>query len=371
MDTASGQPGQQLQINIFRGPSETPPLPRDPFAPAPHRPSAAAQWPCADPHPPPCASAGSSSPHSPAPVPPLSPRVRSSSQPSGVAVALGTRPPAQPHFGGVVSSKDGTPGWGSVRSESACGENGPAVQGVRLESGVRVSAFTLSRQSRCGRRLEHAGSAGTGARSGEADSLWKSSACFRRSRSGDGFDPAHRVTWEVHQDIYLDALQSERQREGWNPTAEFPARSPGPDGKSGGVTTATAGARPSRACTEPTALVCPAVGHPKPPPPLGATLFLPFDSCGLCCSVPSQCAGQATGAVKSLRVAQGVGCLHSLVAEPRGCRGHELGTECRARAGGAVGAVCLLPGLVWAVSPLWDAQGPRAKPCHSCDTLCA
>ncbi|XP_047679605.1 uncharacterized protein LOC125146793 isoform X2 [Prionailurus viverrinus] len=203
----------------------------------------------------------------------------------------------------------------------------------------KVSAFTLSEQSRRGRRLEHAGSPGTGARGGEADSLCKSSVCFRRSRNGDGFDPAHRVTWQAHQDIYLDALQSEHQREGWNPTAEFPARSPGPDGKSGGVTTATAGARPSRACTEPTALVCQAVGHPKPPPPLGATLFLPFDSCGLCFSVPSQCAGQATGAVKSLHVAQGVGCPHSLVAEPRGCCGHELGTECRARAGGGGGVL--------------------------------
>ncbi|XP_014938812.1 uncharacterized protein LOC106985129 isoform X1 [Acinonyx jubatus] len=169
----------------------------------------------------------------------------------------------------------------------------------------------LEEQNRRGRRLEHAASPGTGACSGEADSLWKSSVCFRRSRNGDGFDPAHRVTWKVHQDIYLDALQSERQREGWNPTAEFPARSPGPDGKSGGVTTATAGARPSRACTEPTALVCQAIGHPKPPPPLGATLFLPFDSCGLCFSVPSQCAGQATGAVKSLRVHREWGaCIH-------------------------------------------------------------
>ena len=120
-------------------PSETPAPPPRPLRPAPHSSSAASQWPCADPHPPPCASAGSSSPHSPAPVLPPSPRVRSSSQPSGVAVALGTGPPAQPHFGGVVSSRDGTPGWGSVRSESACGENGPAVQGVRLESGVRVS----------------------------------------------------------------------------------------------------------------------------------------------------------------------------------------------------------------------------------------
>ncbi|VFV41855.1 Hypothetical predicted protein, partial [Lynx pardinus] len=62
-----------------------------------------------------------------------------------------------------------------------------------------VSAFTLSEQSRRGRRLEHAGSPGTGARSGEADSLWKSSVCFRRSRNEDGFDPAHRVTWQVHQ----------------------------------------------------------------------------------------------------------------------------------------------------------------------------
>ncbi|XP_026929525.1 uncharacterized protein LOC106985129 isoform X2 [Acinonyx jubatus] len=66
----------------------------------------------------------------------------------------------------------------------------------------------LEEQNRRGRRLEHAASPGTGACSGEADSLWKSSVCFRRSRNGDGFDPAHRVTWKVHQIYRLLLMES-------------------------------------------------------------------------------------------------------------------------------------------------------------------